>query len=274
MFKRSLLLPLILALFFSAWGASQATAKPVPGIKQTQQYKVLLGFVNTLNTQKNVPATPTRKAKYRKSLSNKGDATNRQVKVLFALGTAKVKSRDDAEERRQVGNIRASQQQQVNALKAVLASKVADALSNYNAAVRRINALYAPSLNPLVRQRKILRRQLRKAKRPAKQEQIRQSIRNVQVKINRITDERQASTAVVTSRYQARVEGLNDIYSTRIQGVRSRAQQLVIQARRAWRQTYRADLNQLRERRTDQFAVVKRLRERGSGFITSMPPKG
>jgi hypothetical protein len=69
---------------------------------------------------------------------------------LFSLGTAKVRSRDDEEERRQVGNIRASQQQ-VNALKAVLASKITDALSNYNAAVRRINALYAPSLNPLVR---------------------------------------------------------------------------------------------------------------------------
>ncbi len=96
----------------------------------------------------------------------------------------------------------------------------------------------------------------------------------MQVKINRITDERQASTAIVTSGYQARVEGLNDIYSTRIQGVRSRATQLVLQARRAWRQTYRADLNHLREQRTDQFALVKRLRERGSGFITSMPPKG
>ena len=272
--KRALALSLVLTLLFAAWGASQATAKPVPGIKQTQQYRVLLGFVNKLDSQKNVPATPTRKAAYRESLGNKTGPAKLQVKSLFVRRAARVKSLDDVEERRQIRRIRSNQQQQVNSLKAVLASKLADALGNYNAAVRRINALYAPRLNPLVRQRTILKRRLAKAKRPARREQIQRSIRQVQRKINRVIDERQASTSVVTSRYRSRVEALNDIYSARIKGVRSRAKQLVLQARRAWRETYRADLNRLKERRSDEFSLVSRLRERGTGYITRMPPKG
>ena len=271
--KRAIALSLVLTLFFAAWGASQATAKPVPGIKQTAQYRMMLGFVNKLDSLKNVPATRTRKAEYRESLANKAAPAKTQVKKLFVRRSTRVKSRDDAEQRRQVKTIRTNQKQQVNALKAVLASKLADALDDYNAAVRRINALYAPRLNPLVRQRTILKRRLAKAKRPARREQIQRSIRQVQIKINRVIDERQASTSVATSRYRSRVDALNDIYSTRIGAVRSRAKQLILQARRAWRQTYRADLNRLKERRTDEFSLVSRLRERGAGFITRMPLK-
>jgi len=271
--KPALILSLVLTLFFTAWGASQAVAKPVPGIKQTQQYRVLLGFVDKLDSLKNVPATPTRKSAYRESLSSKTGAAKRQVISLFLRRSTRVKSRDDVEERRQVKSIRSSQKQQVTALEAVLASKIADALNNYNAAVRRINALYAPRLNPLVRQRSILKGRLAKAKRPARREQIQKSIRKVQLKINRVIDERQASTSVATTRYQARVEALNDVYSARIQTVRNRAKQLILQARRAWRQTYRADLNRLKERRSDEFSLVKRVRERGTDDIARMPLK-
>jgi hypothetical protein len=259
--KRALVLSLALAVLLAGWGASAATAKPVPGIKQTPQYRVLLGFVNKLERQRKVPATAARKAAYRRTLSNKAGDTNRQVKSLFVRRSNRVRSRDNAEERTQVRNILASQRQQVDSLKAVLASKLADLQDDYNAAVGRTNARYAPKLNPLVRQRAILRRQLAR------------TIRPVQTKINRVIDDRQAATQVVTARYQARISTVNSVFSARIRSAQSRGQQLVLQARRAWKQTFAADLARLKERRTDEFSLVSRLRNRGTGYINQMPPK-
>lgn len=272
--KRALALFLALTILSAAWGASTAAAKPVPGIKQTPQYRVLLGFVNKLERQRNVPATPARKAAYRRTLSNKAGDTNRQVKSLFVRRSNRVRSRDDAEERSQVRNILAGQRQQVDALKAVLASKLADLQDDYNAAVSRTNARYAPKLNPLVRQRAILKRQLANTIRPARRERLQRAIRTVQTKINRVIDDRQAATQVVTARYQARVSAVNSVYSARIQTAQSRGRQLVLQARRAWKQTYRADLGRLKERRSDEFSLVNRLRGRGTAYISQMPPKG
>jgi hypothetical protein len=271
--KRALVLSLALTVLFAAWGASTATAEPVPGIKQTPQYRVLLGFVNKLERQRNVPATPARKAAYRRTLSNKAGDANRQVKSLFVRRSNRVRSRDNAEERTQVRNILASQRQQVDSLKAVLASKLADLQDDYNAAVGRTNARYAPKLNPLVRQRAILKRQLARTIRPARRERIKVAIRTVQTKINRVIDERQAATNVVTARYQARVSSVNSTFSARIRAAQSRGQQLVLQARRAWKQTFAADLGRLKERRTDEFSLVGRLRTRGTGYISQMPPK-
>lgn len=271
--KLALIVPLVLTLFFAAWGASPATAGPVPGITQTPQYKMLLGFVNELESQKNVPATPARKASYRRALDNKAGAAKSRVKSLFVRRSSKVKSRDDAGERRQIRNIIANQNQQVNALQALLASRVADAQNNYQAAVNRINSRYAPRLNPLVRQRTVLKRQLAKTTRPARRQQILEAIRNVQAKINRIIDARQTETRVVTTSYRSRVQALNDTYAARIRTAQSRGTQLVLQARRAWKQTYQADFARLKEGRSDEFARVSRLRTRGAGFISSMPPK-
>jgi hypothetical protein len=271
--RPALAISLVLAMLFGVWAASPAVAKPVPGIKQTQQYRVLLKFVNKLEAKRKTPAGPDRKAAYRKSLSSKTGDAKRQVKTLFNRRATRVKSRDDAEERRQVRNIRTNQKRQVQALQAVLNSKLADAQDDLNAAIRRINARFAPRLNPLVAQRKILRKRLAKAQRPARKERLRKAIREVQKQINRVVDARQASTSVVTTRYQARVEALNDVYSTRIRNVRNRSRQLVLQARRAWQQTYRVDYERLKERRSTEFSLVKRLRVRGSGYIAAMPPK-
>jgi hypothetical protein len=272
--KRALVLSLVVTLLFSVWGASGATAKPVPGIKQTQQYRVLAGFVKKLERQRRVPATPARKAAYRRTLSNKAGDAKREVKSLFVRRSSRVRSRDDAEERNQVRNILASQRQQVDALNAVLASKLADLQDDFNAAVSRTNARYAPRLNPLVRQRAILRRQLARTIRPARREQVKRAIWTVQAKINRVLDDRQAATQVVTARYQARVNAVNSVFAARIKAAQSKGRQLVLQTRRAWKQTYQADLARLKERRTDEFSLVSRLRERGTGLITRMPPKG
>jgi hypothetical protein len=272
--KRSaLFLSLVLSIAFAASGASPATAKPVPGIKQTAQYRVLLGFVNKLESKKRVPATPARKATYRRGLASKAAPAKRQVKSLFLRRSKRVKSRDDAEQRNQIRNIRTNQKRQVSALKSVLASKLADLQDDYNAAVSRTNARFAPTLNPLLRRRAILKRQLANTIRPAKRERIRRAIRKAQVKINRVIDQRQAATDVVTARYQARISAVDAKFEARIRTARSRGQQLVLQARRAWQETYRVDYERLKERRSTEFSLVKRLRERGSGYIAAMPPK-
>lgn len=271
--KHSLILPLVLTLLFAAWGASPATAEPIPGITKTPQYRMLLGTVNELEGKRNVPVTPTRRASYRQTLDNKVSAAKVQVKSLFERRTVRVKSRDDASQRRQVRNILINQKRQVEALEALQASKLADAQDDYQASVNRINSQYAPRLDPLVNQRTALKRKLAKTTRPARRQQIQEAINTVQAKINRVVDARQIATQVVTTRYQARVQAVNDTFAVRIRTVRNRGKQLVLQANRAWKQTYRADFAQLKERRTDDFSLVSRLRERGAGYISSMPPK-
>jgi len=271
--KHALIVPLILTLFFAAWGASPATAEPIPGITQTPQYKMLVGAVNDLEGQRNVPATPARKTSYRRTLDNKTGAAKSQVKSLFVRRSSRVKSRDDAAQQRQIRNILKNQRNQVDALQALKASKLADAQDDYQASLNRINSRYAPRLDPLVNQRTVLKRQLARTTRPARRQQILDAITTVQAKINRIADGQQVATQVATTGYQARVGAVNDTFAARIRTVQSRGSQLVLQANRAWKATYQADFARLKERRTDEFSLVSRLNERGSGYISSMPPK-
>jgi hypothetical protein len=267
----SIFLSLAAALVVAFGSASQATAAPVPDITQTPQYKALLGFVNTLETQRNVPTTQPRKAAYQRTLGNKTAPATAQVKSLFQRRAMRVKSRDDAEERSQIRNILSNQKQQVTALKAVQASKIAVAQNIYNESVDRINERYAPRLNPLVRQRTSLKRQLARTTNPVSRLQIQESIRSVQARINGIMDAKTAATKVASTDYQSKVNLLNQTYSAKIMGVKSRSQQLVAQARLAWKETYSADYNKLKVRRTSEFSQVSRLRSRGAGYISTMP---
>ncbi|MEX0619979.1 MAG: hypothetical protein WD181_00160 [Solirubrobacterales bacterium] len=268
---RASLLSLVLALLFTAGASTQAAAKPVPGIQQTPQYRALLGFDNVLQGRRLVPATPARKAAYRQTLNNKTAAAQKQVKSLFSRRVARVKSRDDAEERAQIRSILSNQKLQVNALKAVQASKVADAQNNYNSAVSRVNLRYAPRLNPLVRQRKILKRKLARTTNPISRDEIQRSIRLVQAKINGIVEAKNVAIQVASTNYQAKVNALNGTFSARIKTVKSRSKGLVVQARLAWKQTYSADYSKLKARRTTEFGLVNGLRTRGSGYISTMP---
>lgn len=269
--SRSIFLSLAAALLVAFGAASPATAAPVPGITQTPQYKALLGFVNTLQTQRNVPTTQPRKAAYQRTLANKTAPANAQVKSLFQRRAKRIRSRDDAEERAQIKSILSNQKQQVNALKAVLASKIAVAQNDYNEAVSRVNERYAPRLNPLIRQRTSLKRQLARTTNPVSRLQIQESIRLVQSRINGILDAKSAATKVASTDYQSRVNLLNQTYSAKISGVKSKSKQLVAQARLAWKETYSADYNKLKIRRTNEFSQVSRLRSRGAGYISTMP---
>ncbi len=267
---RTAVATLVIALSFSAF-ATVSNAAPIPGIKKTPQYGSLLGYVNKLETRRNTPAGPERKASYRSRLSQKQATANSAVKSLFKRRSARIASRDDRKERAQIKRIRQDQKQQVQTLRRAEENRLDDAAADYRSAVDRINARYAPKLDPLARKRATLRNKLARTTKPSKRKALNNKLDALQKKVNRLIRARQDDTNVATGRYNSRVSNIKDSYARQTAQVKARSKRQVIKAQQAWRRTYRDDLNQIKQRRSKDFELVSNLRSRGAGYISRMP---
>jgi hypothetical protein len=268
---RTVVVALILAVSFSAF-ATASNAAPIPGIKNTPQFRNLLNYVDTLQAKRDTPASPDRKASYRSKLSQKRAGANSAVKSLFKRRSARIASRDDKQERAQIKRIRRSQKQQVQTLRRAEENRLDDAADDYRSALNRIDARYAPKLVPLANKRDALQRKLARTTNPSKRKALNRKLDAVQNKINRVVRARQDDTDIATDRYKDRVSNIKDSCARQIADVKAKSKRQVTKAHKAWRRTFRDDLNQIKQRRSQEFELVSNLRDRGAGYIDHMPP--
>lgn len=273
--KLRALVPLVLAAFvLVGLGGNAAAQKPIPGIKSTAPFKSLKRYVNVLQGKVNVPASATRKQQYRTNLSVRRANANAKVKQLFARRTARIAKQDDKQERRDIKRIRSSQKAQIQNLQNQLSNRLNSLQMKESAAIARINARYAPRLDPLVNKRASLEAKLAKAKTPAKRNAIRTKINRTQTKINTIVNARQDDINATASRYDARAANVRSLFNAKIANVRAKTKQQIAYQKNEWKKIYRGQLSNAKERRSNEFDLVSNLRERGSGYIDQMPPAG
>lgn len=252
--------------------ASTASAQaPIPNFKTTAPYKSLKNYVNMLRDRSATPATAEQKAQFRSKLAAKRNAANAKAKSLFTLTINRIKKKDDVQERRQVKRIRQNQKAQVAALNASLAAQLQNIDASERAALNRIDSRYDRRINPLARQRTALRRQLAMSRNPVQRIRIARKIESIQNELNALVQARQSAEAAIEARFDSRSDAAKERFSTRIKNAKASAKRQILQARRAWKNLFREEFADAKERRADNFDLVAQLREAGSGYIQAMP---
>jgi hypothetical protein len=258
---RTLFLASLSLLAIASFGlATQASvSSSTPGITQTAQWKSLKAYVNSLETKRNTPASPTQKASFRSRLNTKANATNERVKQLYVQSVNALKARDSRKERAAIKKVRESQAQAVRDKKAALASRLAIARVTYNRAVNKINDRFSFRIDSGKRNLKKLRRNLARTTDPFQRELGQQKrIRN-----NELTD--------AANYYQGKVKAITLRYDNQIIDTRAYYKALVRKVKSSWKVIYDDDLAAAKSTRTKQFSFVSKLKSRGSGYIDQMP---
>lgn len=253
---------------FTAPGVAQ---KPLPGIKQTAQWKSLNRYVNFLQARRQQPVTGVKKKTFRATLKKRREGADSKVDWIFGRKLTRIAARDDRWEKRQIKKIRRTQKRKVQSLKAQLAGRVDALKAKQAAASARIAARYAPRINRLADKRTRLERKLAKTTKPAKRDVLIRKIRRIQDQINDLVSDRNSEIDNVNSRYQGRIAGVNDLFNARIARAKAGTKRQVRETKTAWKKTFRLQLKAARTRRASQKDLVRALAARGSGYIDGMP---
>lgn len=262
----------ILATGFAIAASPASAQRPIPGIKQTVAFKQLKSYTQFLFSKRNVATPSARKQIYKRNLTTRRKNANVKVNALYSQKLNRLSKQDDNQERRQVKQIRTNQKRQVQAIQQDLAMRIADLQSDQSAAVQRVFNRYAPQINPRADKRDRLKRQLSRTTNPTKRAALIRQINKLQTQINALVSDRTTDVNNVNSRYQARITSVTNLYNSRIANARANAKRQIQQAKNAWRQTFRTQVQAAKSRRNAQKELVDTVASRGFGYIQQMPP--
>lgn len=270
--KTRLLFTLVLLPILALVAVAPASAQqPIPGIKNTAEFRSMKNYVSNLSTKRNIPASTTRKSKFRSTLKTKRVKANAKAKSLYKRKVVRISKQDDNKERRQVKQVRQAQKSAITGLKADLASRLGSLRAKQAAAIARASASFNSRIQPLSNKRRILQKRLDKTKNPLKRNRITLKINSVQRQINTLVNARTSKANEVKSKYDLRIGNLNDLYDARVQKARASAAKQIQQARNAYKRLFREQLATAREKKSNNIELITNLRDRGAGYIDAMP---
>lgn len=268
---RKLAVLLLLPVFAMGLVGEASAKKPIPGIKETSEYRSLLSYVDFLQTRKSIPAPPARKETYRNSLADRRLKANAKVKSLYNRRITRIRSRDDRAERRQIKKVRQQQKRRVAQLNGEKSERINEARGGYQARVNQVNANYSGRIASKVSNRRSLRAKLNRTTNPIAREVLLSQIEALGTKIRSLKGTRQRQLDQAASRYRSRVAEINERFAARIAGTKRFYKSLVRQIKDNWRKTFREDVRAAKSRQDSEFSLVTRLRNRGAGYINQMP---
>lgn len=271
--KVRILIAITLSAFGIALFTSSATAeKPIPGIKYTHAYKSLKNYVSFLQARRDKATSTASKLMYKQTLTTRRTNAYTKVNLLLRQTLTRLARKDDSWERRQVQRIRRARNQQVRELRSDQNSQVRGLRSRQAAEIGRVQDRYRSGINRLVSQRSKLQKQLLKTTDSTKRATLIRQIKQVQSRINDLSDARQDDIDDVKDRYAARTSAVNDLFNAKVSRTKARARAQVAEAGRAWRKTFRIQRRAALTRSDTQRGFVRELSTRGLGYIDSMPP--
>lgn len=262
---------LLVSLLVLAPAGMAAAKTPVPSLQSTAPYKSLKSYVNLLRERSATPTTVERKQAYRSQLTTKRNAAATKAKSIFKLTVDRIKKKDDAQERRQIKQIRQNQKAQVTALNSSLAAQLESIGANEKVAANRLNDRYANRINPLARERSALERERTRARTAVKRDRLTRRIKALQDEINALSRSQQSALTALETKFNGRADAANSRFATRIESAKAAAKRQIQQARRAWKNLFREEFAEAKEKRSDNFDRISDLRENGVGYIERMP---
>lgn len=263
---------MLLALATLAFVGTGAAQAKVPGIKTTPQYKSLNSFVVQLQSNRNTPATATKKSNYRTKLRSKGTAANTKVKSTYDQRLLIISKKDDVKQRREIKRILQGQKRDVLTLQARQIDKVNILQNKQTAAVNRATAPFESKITSLSNKRFVLEKRLAKTTKPAQRLKIQNKLTSVQKQINSLSVQAQTAANAASNRYNDRIVAVNALFKSKIAAVKTRANSAIEASKNAYKQTFRDQIDTAKDLRTNEFELVSSLRDRGTGYIDQMPP--
>lgn len=261
----------LIAMGFALTASPASAQTPIPGIKQTVAFKKMKNYVQFLYSKRNTPTPTAQKGIYKSNLTTRRNNANTKVVALYQQKLNRLSKQDDNKQRRQIKQIRINQKNQVQAIKQDQAERLASLAADQNAAVQRVYNQYAPQINSRADKRDRFKRQLQRTINPTKRATLIRKIDALQTQINALVSDRNTAVNSINSRYAARAASINNLYNSRIANARANAQDQIQQARNAWRQTFRTQVQAAKTRRNAQKELVGTVAQRGFGYIEQMP---
>lgn len=263
------LIPFIAAGLFIA--APSQAQQPIPGIKQTGQWRDLNAYVDQLQAKRSTPATAEQKANFRSRLNAKQSAANSRVKKLYSQRLQQIINRDQAQEQRRIQKLLDASNRRVGQLQGQRSSRIATAKANFANQLDRIRSRYAASLAADSRQLETLRRNLARTTNPFQRQIILQHIETVQNDISQLRSAQSKEISSATDDHRQKIASIRQRFAARIKSTRSYYQGLIDQVQDAWKKIYDDDVRAVKAQRDNEFQLVTTLRNRGAGYIDQMP---
>lgn len=261
----------LIATGFALTASPASAQRPIPGIKQTVAFKKMKNYVEFLYSKRNTATPAARKTIYKNTLTTRRNNANTKVVALYQQKLNRLKKQDDNKQRRQIKQIRINQKNQVQAIKQDQAERLAELQADQNAAVQRVYNQYQPKINVRADKRDRFKRQLKRTINPTRRATLIRKIDALQTQINGLVSDRNTAVNNINTRYAARATSINNLYNSRIANVRANAQDQIQQARNAWRQTFRTQVQAAKTRRNAEKELVGTVAQRGFGYIEQMP---
>lgn len=265
--------PLVLILFCLLFMPAVADAQqPIPGIKQTGQWKSMKNYVSFLQSRQSTLATPAEKQTFTSQLANKQLATNAKVKALYSRSIQRIVNRDQRAEKKQIKKIRRGEKSQLNQLRGQRARAIGAAQLRWAANNAAIRSQYSSRISKAKKNLRSLQRALKKTSNPFRRATLVSHINTVTEKISLLAQGQKTQLQNARQAYQIRVSKIRRKFAAQATDIRARYQRLVVEVKNSWKKIYRNDLRAAKERRQGQFQLVTNLRRSGNEYIAAMPP--
>src|SRR5690606_529326 len=108
--------------------------------------------------------------------------------------------------------------------------------------------------------------QLLLATNPVKRANLTRRLNVIQAEINSLYSSKQTALNAVQARFDSRTAAANNLFSTKIKNVKATAKRQILQARRAWKNLFREEFADAKEKRSDNFELIAGLRQDGAGY--------
>jgi hypothetical protein len=273
---RSRLLATAVALFVTpalVFSAAPAANAGTPSIRGTKEYQALKAYVSDLNAEKSQQQTPAQIGKYRRELSKKRAKASAKVRVLYQGRLSNAKQRRDNRKAR-VGVLKQRRNQQVAQLRAARQARLNAIAADRRAAIARINSSYASKQQNLNKQLTKARKKLAKATNPVIRANLREEISAIQDQLDTLAQEKRDDLTVANNKYDDQAQNARESYSQKIENATERANANIQNLQTRLRELYQQAKQNARQRRGNEFALVKSKYDEGVGYINKMPVSG
>ncbi|MEZ5184194.1 MAG: hypothetical protein R2720_00475 [Candidatus Nanopelagicales bacterium] len=254
------------ALVISSAPANAGT----PSIRSTKQYQALKAYVAQLDAKKNQEQTPAQINKYRSELSQKRARASLKVRQNYQTQLDKAKDRR-AGRKAKVITLKQKRNRQVAQLKSALRARLNAIAADRRAATARINSNYSAKEQKLDKRLAKARKKLIKAKNQVVRQNLREEISAIQEQLRTLNQEQRNDLRVANNKYDDQVDNARENYSQRIERVKEQATSRIQNLQTRLRELYTQSKQNARNRRADEFSIVKSKYAEGVGYIDKMP---
>jgi hypothetical protein len=264
--KRALLVALIALLVPTSASAA------IPNIQETAQYKNLKNYTNFLKSQATTPVTAEQKEIYQNNLNQKSVNTQARVNSLYQARKNKLTKNYKKNQKKAIKKINKVRNKNLKTAKNKYNQDINYDKSVYKAAVSAINNNYKSKVNPINKKIKKIKKQLNKTISPEVVTSLRLQLESLLLEKQSFKEAKRTSLDIAVTNYQKTIADEKRAYKKRAKKINRLADRNINKQKKTRKAKLNQYINNAKNRRSKEQAVVNSLTATGQIAINSMPP--